>query len=49
MDNDPREITKNYKSKSYFFLCSACCLMFVDIHMKFREDSLKGFQVIEWT
>ena len=30
-----------------WFLCSACCLMLIDIHMKFREDSLKGFQVIE--
>ena len=23
--------------------------MLIDIHMKFREDSLNGFQVIEWT
>ena len=23
--------------------------MLIDIYMKFREDSLNGFQVIEWT
>ena len=23
--------------------------MFIDIYVKFREDSLNGFQVIEWT
>ena len=31
------------------FLCSAHHLMLTDIHMKFREDSLNGFQVIERT
>ena len=30
-------------------LCSACRLMLIDIYMKFREDSLNGFQVIERT
>ena len=24
-------------------------LMLIDIYMKFREDSLNGFQVTEWT
>ena len=29
----------------------ALCMSFnfIDIDMKFRDDSLKGFQVIEWT
>ena len=31
------------------FLCSACHLMLIDIYMKFREDSLNSFQVIEQT
>ena len=30
-----------------WFLHSACCLMLIAIYMKFREYSLKGFQVIE--
>ena len=32
-----------------FFLRSARRLMLIDIYMKFREDSLNGFQVIERT
>ena len=32
-----------------WFLHSACCLMLTVIYMQFREDSLNGFQVIEWT
>ena len=32
-----------------WFLCSAHCLMLIDIYMKFHEDSLKGFQIKEWT
>ena len=31
------------------FLHSAHRLMLIDTCMKFREDSLKGFQVTEWT
>ena len=31
------------------FLHSACRLMLIDICMKFREDSLRGFQVTERT
>ena len=30
-----------------WFLRSARRLMLIDIYMKFREDSLNGFQVIE--
>ena len=30
------------------FLRYAYCLMLIDIYMKFREDSLNSFQVIEW-
>ena len=30
-----------------WFLRSAHCLILIDIHMKFREGSLNGFQVIE--
>ena len=32
-----------------WFLPSASHLMLPDIYMKFREDGLKGFQVIEQT
>ena len=32
-----------------WFLCSARCLMLIDIYMKFHEDSLNSFQVIERT
>ena len=32
-----------------WFLHSACRLMLVDIYMKFLEDSLNNFQVIEGT
>ena len=31
------------------FLHSARRLMLIDICMKFREESLRGFQVTEWT
>ena len=31
------------------FLHSACRLMLIDICMKFREDSFRGFQVTERT
>ena len=31
------------------FLHSARRLMLIDICLKFREDSLRGFQVTEWT
>ena len=31
------------------FLCFAHYLIVIDIYMKFREDSLNSFQVIEWT
>ena len=30
-------------------LRSACRLMLIDIFIKFRQDSLNGFQVINWT
>ena len=33
--------------QALWFLRSALCLMLIDIYIKFREDSLKGFQVIE--
>ena len=32
-----------------WFLRSAHCLMLIDIYMRFREDSLNSFQVIERT
>ena len=32
-----------------WFLHSTSYLMLIDTYMKFREDSLNGFQVIEWT
>ena len=32
-----------------WFLPFACLLMLIDFHIKFREDILNSFQVIEWT
>ena len=32
-----------------WFLCFACRLMLIDARVKFHEDILNGFQVIEWT
>ena len=32
-----------------WFLHSASHLMLIEIYMKFREDSLNGFQIIDWT
>ena len=32
-----------------WFLRFACRRMLIDIYMKFREDSLNGFQIIERT
>ena len=31
------------------FLSFTCCLLFIDIDIKFPEDILNDFQVIEWT
>ena len=47
MDKIPREITKKVNMQELWFLCSVSHLMLVDIHMKFSEDSLNGFKVIE--
>ena len=45
--------SKGNNSKSInarlWFLHSACRLTLIDIYMKFHEDSLNGFQVIEQT
>ena len=49
MDKVPRKITQKVLKQELRFLCSACCLMLIDIYMKFREDSLNRFQVIELT
>ena len=48
-DKLPREITQKVLMQELPFLHSARRLMFIDICMKFREDSLKGFQVTERT
>ena len=32
-----------------WFLLFARCVLLIDIHMKFREDMLKGFQFLERT
>ena len=47
MCQSPREITKSINTR-VMFLSSACRLMLIDIYMKFCEDSLNDFQVIEW-
>ena len=49
IDKVPREITQKVKMQELWFLCSARSLILIDIYMKFRETTLKGFQVIERT
>ena len=44
-----REITTKLYRKELRFLCSACRLMMLYISMKFHDNILNGFQVIEWT
>ena len=48
MKESSKENLKRYKCKLRF-LYSARRLMLIDIYMKFREDSLNSFQVIERT
>ena len=50
--NDHCRISKgnNYKTvDELWFFCSACRLMMLYVSMKFHENILKGFQVIERT
>ena len=46
-DEFPRKITQKVKMLDLWFLLFACCLMIIDIYIKFREDFLNGYQVIE--
>ena len=46
-DKVPREITQKVLMQELRFLRCASHLRLIDIYMKFPEDSLKGFQVIE--
>ena len=48
-DKVQREITQKIYMQELRFLHLARCLMLIDICMKFREDSLRGFQVTERT
>ena len=48
-DKVQREITPKKLMQELPFLRSARRLMLIDICMKFREDSLRGFQVTEGT
>ena len=41
------KLLKSISTRGMYFLRSARCLMLIDIYMKFRDDSLNGFQVIE--
>ena len=49
MHKVPREITQKVYKAELPFLDSARHLMLIYICLKFRENSLRGFQVIEWT
>ena len=49
MHKVPREITLKVYNAEFPFLHSTLHLMLIDICIKFREYSLSGFQVIEWT
>ena len=44
-----REITTKLYTKELRFLCSARLLMMFYISMKFHDNILTGFQVIDWT
>ena len=44
-----RGITTNPYRQELQFLCCAGCLMMLYISMKFNDDILNCFQVIEWT
>ena len=48
-DKVPREITQKVYLQELRLLCSTRRLMLIDIYMKFYEDSLISFQVIERT
>ena len=48
-DKVQRDITQKIKMQELPFLHSAHRLMLIDICMKFREDSFRGFQVTERT
>ena len=48
-DKVPKAITQKVLMQELEFLNSACHLILVDICMKINEDSLKAFQVAEWT
>ena len=48
-DKVPKAITQKALMQELQFLNSACPLMLVDICIKIHEDSLKAFQVVEWT
>ena len=49
MHKVPREITQKVSKAELPFLHSAYYLMLIDFCIKFREFSLRGFQVIERT
>ena len=49
IDKVPRNITQKVEKADLLFLYSARHLMLIDICIKFREYSLRGFQAIEWT
>ena len=49
MHKVPREITQKVYKAELPFLHSAYHLMLIDFCIKFREYSLRGFQVIERT
>ena len=42
------DILNKFKKKVRVMV-PARCLMLIDIYIKLREDSVNGFQVIEWT
>ena len=44
-----RDVTQKVVIEELWFLHSACCLMLVSICMKFHEDILNSFKVIERT
>ena len=48
-DKVPKAITQKALMQELQFLNSACHLILVNICMKIHVDSLKLFQVVEWT
>ena len=49
MFNIQRAITLKIGKQEIRFMCSACCLMVLNVCVKFHENTSSGFKVMERT